>query len=108
MVDSSGHGSDRPNNGRHVSADAQIEALILVIAHLAAQLTMTQIRLRGLATVLERQGVVESNIVRGNIVEISDKEAGFYLRENLGEHLSELIEVDELARQIVEYLGSSE
>ena len=108
MVDSSGHGSDRPNNGRHVSGDAQIEALILVIAHLAAQLTMTQIRLRGLATVLERQGVVESNIVRGNIVEISDKEAGFYLRENLGEDLSELIEVDELARQIVEYLGSSE
>ncbi len=108
MDDPSGQSEERLHNGRHIPADSQIETLTLIIAHLAAQLTMTQIRLRGLATVLEQQGVVEPKIVRGNIVEISDKEAGFYLRENLGEHLSELIEVDELARQIVEFLGSSE
>ncbi len=108
MTDSSGHGTDRPHNGHQTSADTQFEALMLAIAHLAAQLTMTQIRLRGIASVLEKQGVVDANIVRGNIVEISDKEAGFYLRENLGDNLSELIEVDELARQIVEFLGSTE
>jgi hypothetical protein len=94
-------------NGWHPSAADQIEALSLIVAHLAAQLTITQIRLRGLATALEAEGLVDPDLVRRRVVETGDREAGYYLRENLGEHLSGIIDVDDLARQIVEFLGDA-
>jgi hypothetical protein len=44
-------------------------------------------------------------MVRGHLLEIADHETGFYLLENLGERLSTLIEVDELSRDIIDFLG---
>ena len=93
-------------NGRAGPYDEQIEALTLIVAHLAAQLTMSQIRLRALASVLEAQGAIDPAVVQGHLTRIADHEAGFYLRENLGEVLSNMIEVDDLAREIMEYLGN--
>lgn len=85
-----------------------IQELTLVVAHLAAQLTMTQLRLRGLATYLETQNQADPEIVRAHIVRIADAEAGFYLRENLGERLAGLIDVEQLTRDIVEFVSSAE
>jgi hypothetical protein len=93
----------RFDEGRH--DQEAIEALTLVVAHLAAQLTMTQMRLRALATALEASGTVDPAMVRGHLLEIADHETGFYLLENLGERLSTLIEVDELSRDIIDFLG---
>lgn len=91
--------------GGHPPRDAQIEALTLTVAHLAAQLTMTQLRLRALASALERAKAVSAMEVRKLVLEYADREAGFYLRENLGPDLSELVETETLAREIVEFLG---
>jgi hypothetical protein len=101
-----GEGALPPSSGIPGHTDEQIEALTLIVAHLAAQLTMSQIRLRALATALERHGVVDPAEVQGFVTQIADHETGFYLRENLGETLSNLIEVDDLAREIMEYLGN--
>jgi hypothetical protein len=101
--------SDSGGSGHHGTPghiEEQIEALTLTVAHLAAQLTMSQIRLRALATVLEKHGGVDPAEVQGHVTQIADRETGFYLRENLGETLANLIEVDTLAREIVEYLGN--
>ena len=95
-----------PRHDAHGPAGEQLEALTLTVAHLAAQLTMSQIRLRALATVLEKHGAVDPAEVQGYVTRIADHEAGFYLRENLGETLTNLIDVDTLAREIVEYLGN--
>lgn len=101
-----GDGSDLPPNSRESHRDEQIEALTLIVAHLAAQLTMSQIRLRALASALEAQGTIDPATVQGYVTRVADSEAGFYLRENLGETLADLIEVDDLARDIMEYLGN--
>jgi hypothetical protein len=99
--------SGRPSNDGRGQADlgSQIEQLTLTVAHLAAQLTMTQIRLRGLATALEAQDSVAEPDVRRHVLAIADREAGFYLQENLGDNLAARIEIEPLARQIVEFLG---
>ena len=96
-------------NGIHAGNDQEpIEALTLVIAHLAAQLTMTQIRLRGLATALETQENFDPAFVRGHVTRIADAEAGFYLRENLGDRLADLIDIEQLTRDIIEFVGNPE
>ncbi len=92
----------------HGSDQKAIEALTLVIAHLAAQLTMTQIRLRGLATALEETGTLDPAIVRGHVTRIADRDAGFYLQENLGERLSEMIDIHQLTRDIIEFMSTPE
>ncbi len=97
--------SDQPI-GQHEAVNHEaIEALTLVVAHLAAQLTMTQIRLRGLATYLERQSDFDPVAVQGCVTRIADAEAGYYLRENLGERLAELIDVEQLTRDIIEFVS---
>jgi len=90
-------------NESHSEREA-IEALTLVVAHLAAQLTMSQIRLRALATSLETSGALDQAVVRGHIAEIADREAGHYLAENLGERLAAMIDIEQLTRDIIEFV----
>ncbi len=99
------HGSGH-SDGSQDEKEA-IEALTLVVAHLAAQLTMTQIRLRGLATALQATGI-DPAVVRGHVTEIADREAGHYLTENLGERLAGLIDIEQLTRDIVEFVSAEE
>ena len=98
------------SHGGHNPAGDQeaIEALTLVIAHLAAQLTMAQIRLRGLASALESAGTLDPALVRGHVTEIADRETGHYLAENLGEKLTTLIDVDQLTRDIIQFVSAED
>ena len=98
------------SRGGHGPASDQeaIEALTLVIAHLAAQLTMAQIRLRGLASALESVGALDPALVQGHVTEIADREAGHYLTENLGEKLTTLIDVDQLTRDIIQFVSAED
>jgi hypothetical protein len=74
-------------NGAH-SADHDdgewVEVMARTIAHLAAQLTMTQLRLRALATELDAAGSVDPAAVRATLGELAGRHAAGYLRENLG------------------------
>ena len=100
--------SDSPSGNHHDTDRESVEVLTLIVAHLAAQLTMTQIRLRGLATYLESQQGFDPVAVRAHVTRIADAEAGFYLRENLGERLAGLIDIEQLTRDIIEFVGNSE
>jgi len=82
-----------------------VEVMARTVAHLAAQLTMTQLRLRALATELDHAGAVDPAAVRATLGELADRHAAGYLRENLGEALGEIVEVEALAGQIVAFLG---
>lgn len=89
----------------HAHADAEwAETLARTIAHLAAQLTMTQIRLRALATELGEAGGVDPAAVQRRVAGIARAETETYLVENLGEALAVAIDVEALAAEIVEYL----
>ena len=95
-------------NGAHSAdhdADEPVEVLARTVAHLAAQLTMAQLRLQALATTLEAGGVVDAATVQATLGALAAGQAAPYLRENLGEALGEIVEVEELAAQIVAYLG---
>ena len=93
-------------DGRHGhSPEDWGEALARTVAHLAAQLTITQIRLRALATELGEQGTVDGGAVGGRVRAIAAAEAGAYLRQNLGEALVEVIDVETLERDLVAYLA---
>ena len=82
------------------------EVLARTIAHLAAQLTMTQLRLRALATVLEEQGTVDESRVRNRLGVLAAAETAVYLRENLGPSLAELVDIESLETEIVSFLQS--
>jgi hypothetical protein len=86
------------------SIEAWAELFATTIAHLAAQLTMTQLRLRALATVAAERGAIDRHVVATRLTEIADRETAGYLRENLGPALSEAVDVDDLAREIVSFL----
>lgn len=91
-------------NGHGSEDDAWAETLARTVAHLAAQLTVNQIRLRALASELGDRGSVDPNAVAARVRAIADAETGTYLRENLGEGLVEVIDVDSLERDLIEYL----
>ena len=97
-------GDGRGHDGDH--GDELIEAMTRTMAHLAAQLTLSQIRLRALAGVLEERGLVAPEAVAGRVRAIAAAEAGGYLRENLGEALIEVIDVEALERDLVAYLAA--
>src|SRR5262245_30574957 len=97
-ADLNGHGHDEP----------WAEALARTVAHLAAQLTINQIRLRALATELGEQGLIDPEAVAARVRSIADGETGAYLRENLGESLLEVIDVDALEHDLTEYLQHDE
>lgn len=99
--------SDRPGNvtGSHShSSDEWAELMARTIAHLAAQLTMTQIRLRAMATELAAQGTVNETSVRERVGQIAATETAGYLRENLGEALAEVVDIEALEREISVFL----
>jgi len=82
-----------------------LETLTRTVAHLAAQVTITQVRLRALATEIEANGGVDSAAVSRRVAEIAQRETGPLLRENLGEALAEAIEVESLEAEIVAWLA---
>lgn len=83
------------------------EALVRTVAHLAAQLTLNQIRLRALATELQEQGVLDQGAVASRVRAIATAEGGGYLRENLGDALVEVIDVETLEHDLVAFLEES-
>jgi DNA mismatch repair ATPase MutS len=94
-----------PDNHGHTSEE-WAELLARTVAHLAAQLTMTQIRLRALATELNARGVVDEEAVRTRVGQIASLETGVYLRENLGEALADVIDLESLESEISSFLQS--
>ena len=88
------------------SADEWAELLARTVAHLAAQLTMTQIRLRALGSELTARDPGFDDAVRTRLRTIATLETGRYLRENLGDALVELIDVESLEQEIIAFLSS--
>ena len=98
-ADLNGHGHDE---------EEWAEALTRSVAHLAAQLTINQIRLRALATELGERRLIDPVAVAARVRGIATAETGVYLRENLGESLVGVIDVDALEQDLVDYLQSDE
>ncbi len=101
-------GDDPADLNGHGHEEEWTEALTRSVAHLAAQLTVNQIRLRALATTLGERGLVDSAAVATQVRTIAAAETGTYLRENLGESLSGIIDVEALERDLVDYLQMDE
>jgi hypothetical protein len=102
-------GSDPADlNGHGHEEEDWAEALARSVAHLAAQLTINQIRLRALATELGEQDLVDRTAVAARVRQIAAAETGAYLRENLGESLVEIIDVETLEQDLVDYLREDE
>ncbi len=94
-------GRDAPGH----SANEWAEVLARTIAHLAAQLTMTQIRLRALATELAERGGLDEGAMRARTRAIAAAETDHYLRENLGAALVDVVDVAALASDITAFLS---
>jgi hypothetical protein len=91
-------------NGHGHEEEEWAAVLARGIAHLAAQLTVNQIRLRALATEVGARGLVDPDEVAARVRDIAATETGVYLRENLGERLVDVIDVELLEQDLVEYL----
>ena len=95
-------------NGHGHEEEEWAETLARSVAHLAAQLTVNQIRLRALATALGERDLVDRAAVAAHGRAIAEAETGAYLRENLGESLAEIIDLEALEQDLVEYLRADE
>ncbi len=84
------------------------ELMARTVAHLAAQLTMMQIRLRALGGELADGNAVDALAVQARAAAIARAEAGAYLRENLGDALVDVIDADALTAEIVAFLTTGE
>src|SRR5215218_1988364 len=91
-------------NGHGHEEEDWAETLARSVAHLAAQLTVNQIRLRALATELGERDLIDRAAVAARVRLIAEAETGDYLRENLGESLVEIIDVESLEQDLVDYL----
>jgi hypothetical protein len=100
------NGGNDPSSPNH-SSDEWAEVLARTVAHLAAQLTMTQIRLRALASELSTRDPGIDAAVQTRLQMLAITETGRYLRENLGDALVDLIDIDALEREIIEFLSST-
>ena len=91
----------------HIGPDPfeTIESLARTVAHLAVQVTISQIQLRALGDVLEANQIVPGDAVARATVAHAQANAGRYLAENLGDELAALIDLSDLERQIVAYLS---
>lgn len=98
-------GSDNGGGDGHEHDEAWAETLARTVAHLAAQLTVAQIRLRALATDLSERAVVDPGVVAARVRAIAEAEAGATLRENLGEALVAVVDVETLERDLIAYLS---
>lgn len=94
---------DRTDGHAH-SNEEWAELMARTVAHLAAQLTMTQIRLRALASELAERDAVDDAAVRARVGRIAATETGTYLRENLGEALAEVVDLESLERDVAAFL----
>lgn len=92
------------NEAHSHSNEEWAELMARTVAHLAAQVTMMQIRLRALAGELADHHAVDSTAVQARVGEIARSEASVYLRENLGEALAEVIDAEALTSEIVDFL----
>ncbi|MDQ3693351.1 MAG: hypothetical protein M3464_06965 [Chloroflexota bacterium] len=88
----------------HPVSDEWADAMVRTVAHLAAQLTIVQVRLRALASELNAGEAVAAGAVAARVETLARTEAGSYLRENLGEILTEVIDVEALEQDLVRYL----
>ena len=95
-------------NGHGHDDEAWAETLARSVAHLAAQLTISQIRLRALATELGEQRLIDRGMVAARVRAIAETETGAYLRENLGESLVDIVDVDALEQDLVAYLQADD
>jgi hypothetical protein len=95
-------------NGHGHEEEDWAETLARSVAHLAAQLTVNQIRLRALATELGERNLIDRAAVAARVRLIAETETGDYLRENLGESLVEIIDVEALEHDLIEYLRDDE
>ena len=102
--------SQEPDGGEpHAHSNEEwAELMARTVAHLAAQLTMMQIRLRALGGELAFANAVDAGAVQARAAAIARAEAGTYLRENLGDALVDVIDADALASEIVEFLTTNE
>jgi hypothetical protein len=97
--------SDNGGSGGHDHGEEWAETLARTVAHLAAQLTVAQIRLRALATELGERGGVDADAVAARVRAVAEAEGGATLRENLGPALVEVIDIETLERELVAYLS---
>lgn len=96
---------DGPGEDAHAhSSEEWAELMARTVAHLAAQLTMTQLRLRALASELGAVQSVDPAAVQARLAELARTETGDYLRENLGDALSAVIDIDALEHEIATFL----
>ena len=102
-VDLQPDAADAPAQQR--TSDEWTEAMARTVAHMAAQLTMSQIRLRALATEMSARGIIDDDAIARRAGQIAAQETGAYLRENLGTVLADLIDVESLENEIVAYLN---
>ncbi|CAA9529732.1 MAG: hypothetical protein AVDCRST_MAG73-829 [uncultured Thermomicrobiales bacterium] len=103
-----GDAGGAPDDTHADHRDEVVETLARTVAHLAAQLTVNQIRLRALATELADRTVLDPVAVAARVRAIADAEAGTYLRENLGDALRDVIDVDALEGDLVAYLSATD
>lgn len=99
------NGSGTSDGHNHPVSDEWADAMVRTVAHLAAQLTIVQIRLRALATELNAADTVAATAVASRVDAVARAEVGSYLRENLGEILNEVIDVEALEQDIIHYLS---
>jgi hypothetical protein len=98
---------DGVREGSEGQTEEWAEVLARTVAHLAAQLTVSQLRLRALASVMAERGLVEPEAVAGRLAELARVDGGAYLRENLGGALAEVIDLETLERELVDYLAAT-
>ena len=94
-----------PNQTEPTTIEDTVESLARTVAHLALQLTVSQIQLRALGTVLAESGSVVADRVLAVTAQMAEQHAPGFLRENLGPDLTDLIDVIDLERQIVDFLS---
>lgn len=101
-----GHAGSPP---AHPAGDQEwAELLARTVAHLAAQLTVTQLRLRALASDVAAREQASEAVVQDRLSQLARDEGGAYLRANLGDALADIIDVDELQQSLVAYLSHDE
>ena len=84
------------------------ELLARTVAHLAAQLTVTQLRLRALASDVAARDSASEGAVHDRLRQLARDEGAAYLRANLGEALTELIDLEDLQQSLIAYLSGDE
>lgn len=94
------------NGHGHQIPDEWADSMVRTVAHLAAQLAIVQIRLRALATELDASETVAAGAVAARVASLAEAEIGSYLRENLGEILAEVIDVEMLEQDVIGYLAA--